>query len=112
MSRLRPKMNAAKHRHRRNGDGMLDIMLREMEGLSPEEKRGPIDATKAAAARELAHAAGDAAPEARPWCGSASIRKGHDRDGSQRRPCRECGRTFSAKGRGLPAASKPDVACV
>jgi hypothetical protein len=31
---------------------MLDIMLHEMEGLSPEEKRKPIDATKAAAARE------------------------------------------------------------
>ena len=56
---------------------MLDIMLHEMEGLSPEEKRGPIDATKAAAARRLAHAAGDAAPEACPWCGSSSIRKGH-----------------------------------
>ena len=52
MSRLRPKMNVAKHRHQGNGDGMLDIMLHEMEGLSPEEKRKPIDATKAAAARE------------------------------------------------------------
>ena len=86
-------------------------MLHEMEGLSPGEKRGLIDATKAAAARELGRMAGDAAPDARPWCGSSSfIRKGHDRDGSQRRPCRECGRTFSAKGRGLPAASKPDAA--
>ena len=81
---------------------MLDIILHEMEGLSPGEKGGPIDATKAAAARGLAHAAGDAAPEACPWCGSSSIRKGHDRDGSQRRPCRGCGCTFSAKGRGLP----------
>ena len=77
---------------------MLDIILHEMEGLSPEEKRKPIDATKAAAARELAHAAGDAAPGACPWCGSSSfIRKGHNRDGSQRWLCRECGRTFSAK---------------
>ena len=41
---------------------MLDIILHEMEGLSPEEKRGPIDAAKAAAARELAHAAGMAEP--------------------------------------------------
>ena len=90
---------------------MLDIILHEMEGLSPEEKRGPIDAAKAAAARELAHVAGDADPEACPWCGSSPfIRKGHDRDGSQRRPCRECGRTFSARSRGLLAASKLDAA--
>ena len=41
---------------------MLDIILHEMEGLSPEEKREPIDAAKAAAARELAHAAGMAEP--------------------------------------------------
>ncbi len=89
---------------------MLDIMLHEMEGLSPGEKRELIDATKAAAARELGRMAGDAAPDACPWCGSSSIRKGHGRDGSQRWPCRECGRTFSARSRGLPAASKPDAA--
>lgn len=90
---------------------MLDIMLHEMEGLSLEEKRGLIDATEAAVARELGQAAGDAAPEACPWCGSSSfIRKGHDRDGSQRWLCRECGRTFSARSRGLLAASKPDAA--
>ena len=41
---------------------MLDIILHEMEGVSPGEKRGPIDAAKAAAARELAHAAGMAEP--------------------------------------------------
>ena len=64
MSRLRPKMNVARHRHRRNGGGMLDIILHEMEGLSLGEKRELIDATKAAVARELGQAAGDAAPEA------------------------------------------------
>ena len=86
-------------------------MLHEMEGLSLEEKREPIDATEAAVARELGQAAGDAAPEACPWCGSSSfIRKGHNRDGSQRRLCRECGRTFPARSRGLLAASKPDAA--
>ena len=90
---------------------MLDIILHEMEGLSLEEKRELIDATKAAVARELGQAAGDAAPEACPWCGSSSfIRKGHDRDGSQRWLCRECGRTFSAKSRALLAASKLDAA--
>ena len=79
MSRPRPKMNVAKHQHRRNWDGMLDIILHEMEGLSLEEKREPIDATKAAVARELGRMAGDAAPDARPWCGSSSfIRKGHE----------------------------------
>ena len=64
MSHLRPKMNVARHRHRRNRDGTLDIMLHEMEGLSLEEKRELIDATKAAGARELGQAAGDAAPKA------------------------------------------------
>ena len=90
---------------------MLDIILHEMEGLSLEEKRKLIDATKAAVARELGQAAGDAAPEACPWCGFSSfIRKGHNRDGSQRWLCRECGRTFSAKSRGLLAASRLDAA--
>lgn len=90
---------------------MLDIMLHEMEGLSLEEKRTLIDATKAAVARELGQAAGDAAPEACPWCGSSSfIRKGHNHDGSQRWLCKECGRTFSARSRGLLAASKLDAA--
>lgn len=90
---------------------MLDIILHEMEELSPEEKRTLIDATKAAVARELGQAAADAAPEACPWCGSSSfIRKGHNRDGSQRWLCKGCGRTFSAKSRGLLAASKLDAA--
>lgn len=53
MSRPRPRMNVAKHQHRRDGDGMLDIILHEMEGLSLEEKRTLIDAMKAAVAREL-----------------------------------------------------------
>ena len=90
---------------------MLDIILHEMEGLSLGEKRELIDATKAAVARELGRMAGDAAPEACPWCGSSSfIRKGRNRDGSQRWLCRECGRTFPAKSRGLLAASKLDAA--
>ena len=42
MSRPRPKMNVAKHQHRRDGDGMLDIILHEMEGLSLGEKRDLI----------------------------------------------------------------------
>lgn len=111
MSRPRSRMHVAKHRHRRDGDGMLEIILQEMEGLSLGEKRELIDATKAAVARELGRAAGDAAPEACPWCGSPSfIRKGHDRDGSQRWLCKGCGRTFSARSRGLPSASKLDAA--
>jgi hypothetical protein len=52
---------------------MLEIILQEMEGLSLGEKRELIDATKAAVARELGRAAGDAAPEACPWCGSPSF---------------------------------------
>jgi transposase-like protein len=111
MSRPRSRMHVAKHRHRRDGDGMLEIILQEMEGLSLGEKREPINATKAAVARELGRAAGDAAPGACPWCGSPSfIRKGHDRDGSQRWLCKGCGRTFSARSRGLLSASNLDAA--
>lgn len=33
-----------------------------------------------------------------PRCGgTATVRKGHDRDGGQRWLCYECGRTFNAK---------------
>ena len=89
---------------------MLDIILHEMEGLSLGEKRELINATNAVVVRELGRMAGDAAPEACPWCGSSSfIRKGRNRDGSQRWLCRECGRTFPAKSRGLLAASKLDA---
>ena len=90
---------------------MLDIILHEMEELSLEEKRTLIDATKAAVARELGRQAAHQAPEACPWCGSPKfIRKGHNHDGSQRWLGRECGRTFSARSRSLPAASKLDAA--
>ncbi len=50
MSRPRSRMHVAKHRHRRDGDGMPEIILQEMEGLSLGEKRKPISATKAAGA--------------------------------------------------------------
>lgn len=89
---------------------MLEIILQEMEGLSLEEKRELIQATKAAVARELCKGAADAAPQACPWCESPSfIRKGHNHDGSQRWLCKRCGRTFSASSRGLLASSKLDA---
>ena len=110
MSRPRPRMNVAKHQHRRDGDGMLDIMLHEMEGLSLGEKRELICATKAAAAREPGKQADGATPRSCPRCGSSSfIRKGHNADGSQRWLCKGCGRTSSSRSRGLPAASEPDA---
>lgn len=89
---------------------MLEMILQEMESLSLGEKRTLIDATKAAVARELGHEAAGSAPVACPWCGSAAfIKKGHGADGSQRWLCKGCGRTFSAKSRGLLAASKLDA---
>lgn len=91
---------------------MLEIILHEMEGLSLAEKRELIEATKAAVARELGKQAASATPEACPWCKSSSfIRKGHNHDGSQRWLCKQCGRTFSAKSRGLLSTSKLDAAC-
>jgi transposase-like protein len=90
---------------------MLEMMLQEMEGLSLGEKRELIRATKAAVTRELAATGADARPTCCPRCGSPSfVRKGHGADGSQRWPCKGCGRTFSAKSRGLLAASKLDAA--
>ena len=121
-----PKMNAAEHRHRRSGDGMLDIILHEMEGLSPEEKREPIDAAKAAAARELAHAAGmaepsmpgaspasrPASPAARPApARAAGARSLPPASPSTQRPGRTCRRTagpaWPTRCTGGPRSSSP-----
>ena len=48
-------------------------------------------------------------PGACPRCGGTHlVRKGHDRDGSQRWACRSCGRTLSRKTMGLLGYSKPE----
>ena len=56
---------------------------------------------------ELGKAGGE--PDACPRCGGTHlVRKGHDRDGSQRWACRSCGRTLSRKTMGLLGYSKPE----
>jgi len=76
---------------------MLKDVLDQLGSLNLEEKRAVEEAARAAVARELGDQ-GAAAPESCPRCGCPSfVRKGRDRDGSQRWPCRGRGSTFSAK---------------
>ena len=85
---------------------MLKDVLDQLGSLTLEEKRAVEEAARAAVARELgAHGAG--APESCPRCGCpAFVRKGTDRDGSQRWLCKGCGQTFSAKTMSLLGYSK------
>ena len=85
---------------------MLKDVLDQLGSLTLEEKRAVEEAARAAVARELgAHGAG--APESCPRCGCpAFVKKGTDRDGSQRWLCRGCGQTFSAKTMSLLGYSK------
>ena len=90
---------------------MLKDVLDQLESLTLEEKRAVEEAARAAVARELG-AQGAGAPESCPRCGCPSfVRKGRNRDGSQRWLCRGCGSTFSAKTMSLLAYSKlaPEV---
>ena len=90
---------------------MLKDVLDQLGSLTLEEKRAVEEAARAAVARELG-AQGAGAPESCPRCGCPSfVRKGRNRDGSQRWLCRGCGSTFSAKTMSLLAYSKlaPEV---
>ena len=85
---------------------MLKDVLDQLGSLTLEEKRAVEEAARAAVARELG-AQGAGAPESCPRCGCPSfVRKGRNRDGSQRWLCRGCGSTFSAKTMSLLAYSK------
>ena len=101
MSRPRPKMHVAKHQHPGDGDGMLEIILQEMEGL-PREKRTLIDATKPRSRLELGREAPGSAPVGVPLVRLRRVHQGsgHNADGSQRWLCKGCGRTFSARAGG------------
>ncbi|MBQ9005214.1 MAG: IS1595 family transposase [Atopobiaceae bacterium] len=84
---------------------MLDMILQEAEGLTLCERRRLIEMLKASVLAELAGPAGE--PSECPRCRhDRVVRKGRDRDGSQRWLCRGCGRTFSRKTMGLLALSK------
>lgn len=90
---------------------MLKDVLDQLGSLTLEEKRAVEEAARAAVARELG-AQGAGAPESCPRCGCPSfVRKGRNRDGSQRWLCRGCGSTFSAKTMSLLGYSKlaPEV---
>ena len=90
---------------------MLKDVLDQLGSLTIEEKRAVEEAARAAVARELG-ATGPAAPDACPRCGCPRfVRKGRNRDGSQRWLCRGCRQTFSAKTMSLLGHSrlKPEV---
>ena len=84
---------------------MLDMILQEARRLGVDERRRLIGLLRAQVLAELGKAGGE--PDACPRCGGTHlVRKGHDRDGSQRWACRSCGRTLSRKTMGLLGYSK------
>ena len=86
---------------------MLDMIPREARRLGVDERRRLIGLLRAQVLAELGKAGGE--PDACPRCGGTHlVRKGHDRDGSQRWACRSCGRTLSRKTMGLLGYSKPE----
>ena len=87
---------------------MLDMIPREARRPGVEERRRLIDLLRAQVFAELGRSGdADREPDACPRCGGTHlVRKGHDRDGSQRWACRSCGRTLSRKTMGLLGYSK------
>ena len=84
---------------------MPDLILQEARKLGVDERRRLIGLLRAQVLAELGEAGGE--PDACPRCGGTHlVRKGHDRDGSQRWACRSCGRTLSRKTMGLLGYSK------
>ena len=84
---------------------MLEIASQFAPRLTHVEKFEMSKALKAVIAEELNGSEGDFG--SRSGCGCPKfVGKGRDADGSRRRLCRGCGRTFSAKTRGLPAGSR------
>ena len=86
---------------------MLDMILQEARKLGVDERRRLIGLLRAQVLAELGEAGGE--PDACPRCGGTHlVRKGHDRDGSQRWACRSCGRTLSRKTMGLLGYPEPE----
>ena len=84
---------------------MLDMILQEARRLGVDERRRLIGLLRAQVLAELGKAGGE--PDACPRCGGTRlVRKGHDRDGSQRWARGSCGRTLSRKTMGLLGYSK------
>ena len=75
---------------------MLDMIPREARRLGVDERRRLIGLLRAQVLAELGKAGGE--PDACPRCGGTHlVRKGHDRDGSQRWSRRSCGRAPSRR---------------
>ncbi len=86
---------------------MPGMILREARKLGVDERRRLIGLLRAQVPDGPGRAGGE--PDACPRCGGTHlVRKGHDRDGSQRWACRSCGRTLSRKTMGLLGYSKPE----
>ncbi|WP_157051491.1 hypothetical protein [Olsenella sp. oral taxon 807] len=79
---------------------MPGMILQEARRLGVDERRRLIGLLRAQVLAELGEAGGE--PDACPRCGGTHlVRKGHDRDGSQRWARGSCGRTLSRKTMGL-----------
>ena len=89
---------------------MLDMILQEARRLGVEERRRLIDLLRAQVFAELGRSGdADREPDACPRCGGTHlVRKGHDRDGSQRWARGSCGRTLSRKTMGLLGYPEPE----
>ena len=84
---------------------MLDMIPREARRLGVDERRRLIGLLRAQVPDGLGKAGGE--PDACPRCGGTHlVRKGHDRDGSQRWARGSCRRTLSRKTMGLLGYSK------
>ncbi len=87
------------------GNMLPEAVEKLVAEMSTEEKRSLAQALMRMVAAELA--GGDADPERCPLCRCPEfVRKGHDRDGSQRWLCKGCGRTFGRKTMRVIAQSK------
>ncbi len=109
MPRVSATMLSANNTSR--GDaGMLDMIPREARRLGVEERRRLIDLLRAQVFAELGRSGdADREPDACPRCGGTHlVRKGHDRDGSQRWARGSCGRTLSRKTMGLLGYPEPE----
>lgn len=87
---------------------MYDMIAQFASQLALSEKLSLVAHLKSIIADELAGAPG--APEHCPHCGCREfVRRGKDGHGSQRWLCRGCGRSFTAKSKGILATSKLDA---
>lgn len=84
---------------------MIDMILQDAARLTAGELRCLVERPEVMVVESMRGPAAE--PDRCPRCGHAHVvRKGRDRDGSQRWLCGGCGRTFSRKTMGLLALTK------